>query len=454
MKNLIPMLVIGAALSLSAPANAQSPAGVAADPGPLAVHASGLTMPVGWEATQLFNVQPTLTVPASMVVGPNGDLYFTETVGAGCNVNSATMIYRVPMNGDVPVQPVQILPYTTVPIDAHELVYDPSTNALYACGTCDQTGSVYRIPANGVPELLNVATPLNDPDGLAVGALPSKAGPQLFVTTQDGLFVFDLLTGPAPLLTQITVDLTNVPAANLGNWGFPLYDGFTNTLLATNVGRPVTRNTVELTFTSATTAVATIAGPDNVHPMTFDHQGVRWFRQANEIGFVNPGNVWTPVVTSAGSFSRIAHASGGNFFYVDVITGDVSRLDRPMRIDALTVSSSAGGIIPLELAAPAPRGNEAYLVVCSVSGASPGVAWGSTLCPINPDLITQVGIFLAVNNDPATNNWNGFLDANGHATAEMRFYPGIIPSGVTFNLAFIAGNPEYASNTAWIHVLP
>ena len=39
-------------------------------------------MPVGWEATQLFNVQPTLSVPASMVVGPNGDLFFTETVGA------------------------------------------------------------------------------------------------------------------------------------------------------------------------------------------------------------------------------------------------------------------------------------------------------------------------------------------------------------------------------------
>ena len=194
--------------------------------------------------------------------------------------------------------------------------------------------------------------------------------------------------------------------------------------------------------------------PPGFHRTCLDHQGVRWFRQGNEIGFINPGNLFVPVVGSSGSFSRMADATGGNFFYVDIITGDVSRLDRPMRIDALTVSTAAGGFIPIELNAPAPRGNEAYLVVCGVSGASPGTPWGSTICPINADVITQVALWLAVNNNPATTNWSGFLDANGHATGEMRFYPGTIPSGVTFNLAFIAGNPEYTSNTVSIHVLP
>lgn len=454
MKNLFPLLLIGAALCFAAPVNAQSPAPFAADAGPVALHPTGLTLPVGWEATQLFNLAPALTTPASLVVGPNGDLFFTETVGAGCNPASTTMVFRVPMNGSTPALPVSVVPYTTVPIDAHELVFEPTTNALYACGTCDQTGSVYRIPATGIPELLNPTTPLNDPDGLAVGSLPTKPGPQLFVTTQDGLFVFDLVSGAIPVLTQISVDLSLTPATTLGNWGFPAFDTNSATLLATNVGRPVTRTTIELTFTSAVTAVANVAGPDNIHPMTVDQQGVRWFRQANEVGFVNPGNVFAPIITSTGAFSRILHIGAGNFYFMDVASGDVLRLDRPFTAGALTVSASAGGIVPLNIALPAPRGSEGYLVVVSASGASPGTPWGSTICPINVDPVTYAGLTFAPLGYYAAGNWAGFLSPSGTASAEFRFWPGLFPSNVTFNLACIAGNPEYSSNGVWLHVLP
>ena len=454
MKNLTFLLLAAAVLSLSTGAIAQSPSTSAGDPGAIVNAAPGLDLPIGWVATNLFNLQPLLSTPASMIVGHGGDLFFTETVGGGCNANSVTVIYRVAMSGGAPTQPLSITQHTSVPLDAHELVYDPATDAIYATGTCAQTGAVYKVSAAGVPQLLNVAAPLNDPDGIAIGTLPTKTGPQLFVTTQDGLFSFDLFSGPIPLMTQINVDLTAIPATALGNWGFPKFDPNTGTLLATNVGRPTTRNTVELTFLNATTAVASTLGPDNVHPMALDHQGIRWFRHSDEIGFINPGNVFVPVIISAGSTGRIADASAGNFYFLDTLTGDVSRLDRPMRVDALTISAAAGGVVPLDLNAPAPRGNEGYLVVCSVSGASPGTPWGNVTVPLNPDLITQVGIALAVSMDPSTYNWNGFLDANGDASAEMRFYPGIIPSGVTFNLTFIAGNPSYTANAAWIHVLP
>ena len=50
-------------------------------------------------------------------------------------------------------------------------------------------------------------------------------------------------------------------AASIGNWGFPIWDSNTNTLLATNLGRPATLETVEITFTSATTGVAQVIAP-------------------------------------------------------------------------------------------------------------------------------------------------------------------------------------------------
>ena len=454
MKNLLSALAVGAALLAHAPTQAQSPAPLPADPGPIVAQTSVPGLPVGWETATLFNLLPTITTPASFVVGANGDLFFTETVGANCGLASATMIFRVPMNGDTPVLPVTVTPFSTVPIDAHELVYDSNTNALYACGTCDQTGSVYRIPSSGVPELLNPAVPLNDPDGLTIGILPTKPGPQLLVTTQDGLFVFDLVSGPVPLMTQVAVDLSLTPAVSLGNWGFPLFDDNTATMLATNVGRPATRTTVELTFTSNVSAVATVAGPDNVHPLAIDHRGVRWFRQTNEIGIVNPGDLFVPVIVSGDPASRLQHYGAGSFFFTEVSTGSVLRIDRPLTAGALTVSASAGGIVPLHIALPAPRGNEAFLIVVSASGAGSGTPWGSSICPVTPDIITEVGLLLATTGDWTAGNWNGWLSASGTAYAEFRFWPGMFPSNVTFNLACIVGNPEYSSNGTWVHVLP
>ncbi len=448
-------LAVAALTLLSVPVIAQNPAPFAADPGPSVSHINGPDTPVGWESDALVNVTGAVNSLADAVIGPGGDLYVSDTVGMACSASASTLIYRVPMNGDSPASPLSVIPYTTVPVDAHDLVFDPVTDALYACGTCDQTGAVYRITGNGVPELLNPNFPLNDPDGIAVGTIPNKPTPHLFVTTQDGLYVFDLLVGPLPAIIPVTVDLSQTGTTSLGNWGFPVFDRNSGTLLAGKAGRPVTNQLLELTFSSASAAVATVLGPDSIVPMAVDRQGVRWFRHSSDIGLLNPGGVFVPTITApTGTNVRMSTLASGAFLYGDSNTNEICRLDRPFSCTELTVSASAGGIIPLDIALPAPRGNEAFLVVISASGASGGTSWGQGICPVNFDIVTEVGLYWATTNAHATSNWNGVLTWDGRATAEFRVWPGLYPPGVTFNLAVIAGNPEYSSNTVWVHVLP
>ena len=85
------------------------------------------------------------------------------------------------------------------PIIAHELAYDPFTDALYATGTCSQTSWVYKVPASGVPQILNPSQPLTDPDDLAVGYVPGSSAPHLFVAAQDNLYVADGAFMPSAL---------------------------------------------------------------------------------------------------------------------------------------------------------------------------------------------------------------------------------------------------------------
>lgn len=440
---------------LAAAVFAQSPATAPADPGPSQTLPGGLITPVGYEHASLFNVQPGISLLASIVTGPGGHLYFTETVGTGCNASGTTLIYRVQMNGNTPVQPVAISAFSTVPIEAHVLTYDPVTDALYAGGTCGQTSQVFKIPPSGVPQALNPSSPLNDPDSVAVGFLPGSGTPHLFTAVQDDLVAIDLLTLAS---TVIQVDLTQVPATSLGNWSPSLvWDPNTQTLLATNVGRPVVRNTVEITFTSATTAVAQIIAPDNHLPLMVDQQGVRYFGLGAEIGIINPGGPAGVLRTMIGGLATsgiMIPAPEGGFYLAQPSIGQVDRLDRPLTVNRLEVPASVAGSLAINVRAPAPRGNEGYLVVCGVTGGTPGTAYGPTIMPVNADIITQVAVAMVLANDPVTQNWGGMMPANGQVNALMYFPAGVIPSGITIQFGFALGNPEYSSNSAWVHVVP
>jgi hypothetical protein len=443
---ILPLLVLSAV--------AQNPAASSGDPGPSQTFSNGVTAPVGYILNPLFNTVSSVVFPASIVKGSGGDLYFTETVGPGCSSLSATHIFRVAMNGNTPVQPLSITQFTTSTVVGHVLAYDDSTDSLYAAGTCSQTAFVYRIPNTGVPQVLNASAPINDPDGLAVGTLPGSPNRQLFVATQDGLEVIDLTT---LVLSSIAVDLTQVSATALGNWSSLVWDSRTSTLIATNIGRPVTRNTVEISFTSATTAVATSIGPDNHFPLLVDQQGVRWFGFNSEIGFMNPalgGNLFSPVIGAVVPGSQLVQGEDGDLVLMQPSLGQVDHLHRPLTSDTLTIRTGVVGDVFMKIRAPAPRGSEGYLLFTGVSGATPGTAYGPVIVPLNADIITQVAVVLAVANDPVTLNWAGMLPANGQANPVFHFPPGVIPAGVTFQLAFALGNPEFASNAIWVHVVP
>ena len=447
-RSLCALLVIAASLA------AQNPSSFTADPGIQLALPSGLQAPIGYEQAVLFNTQPTITQPASMVIGMSGDLFLAETVGSGCNTASTTHIYRVPMTGSAPTQPFSISQFTTTPIEAHVLTYDPVTNAIYAAGTCAQTSLVYKIPSTGVPQVLNPANPLNDPDSLCVGSRPGSANRQLFIAEQDQLVAIDLVTLTS---TIISVDLSAVSATALGNWASMVWDPSANVILATNVGRPVVRNTVAISFTGPTTAIATAIGPDNHLPLMVDQRGIRYFAFAGEIGMLNGVGAtaaFLPLISNLNPIGVIIPSYYGNFFLLQPVTASVSRLDRPLVADKLVASVGISNDITLSLRAPAPRASEGYLVFTGVSGGTPGTPYAGLIAPLNADIITQAGFALAIAGDPVTANWGGVLSSTGEATATFHFPPGIIPSGVTFQLAFALGNPEYTSNATWVHTIP
>ena len=443
-------------LILTAALAAQNPTPFPADPGVLVPDGTlNASFVAGYKSELIVNTLSSLTNPATMVIGPGGDLYFTESVGSGCSAATATNVYRLPMNGRMAIQPATISLFSQSSMNAHDLAYDPITDALYAAGTCSQTGSVFRISNAGAITHLNPGTPLNDPDGIAVGIPAFSADPHAFLAVQDELWTMNLIT---LTMQQVTVDLTNSNAATLGNWGFMEWDPNTQTLLAGNVGRPTVRSCVEINFTSPSTAVVTDIGPDSVKPQCVDHNGIRYFSSLNQLGFLNPigggAHVFQPTVGSLASTARLLSDTLGRFAMLDYSTGDVIRIDRPLVSDSLVVSTGPGHHVIMDIQTPASRAGEPYLILANYTGSSPGTIYNSIVVPLNRDLISEVSYVMAQTGDLMTDNWLGTLDANGQAQARFRFPPGIIPSGVTFNLAFFLGLPEYSSNAIWVHVIP
>jgi hypothetical protein len=409
----------------------------------------------GYLTSLLSPLGNTLINPGSAVIGPGGDLYFTEVVGSGCSPASATQVYRLPMSGRIATVPGTIVPFTASSMMAHEMVYDSVTDALYAAGTCSQTTSIYRISNTGVIFNLNPNFPLNDPDGIAVGTPAFSTNPHAFIAAQDGLFAINLIT---LVMHQITVDLTATSATTLGNWGFLTWDPNTRTLLGGLTGRPVVRACVEIQFTSATTAVATEIAPDGTKPMCVDHLGIRYFSSLDQFGILNPtvGTMHAFRATMGGfpSTGRLAADTDGSFLLLDHGSKNLYRATRPFVSDAYVVSTSVGQHVHLSVDAPMGRAFEPYLILASYTGSTPGTTYGPLIVPLNRDLITEVGYAMAQLGDLMTDQWLGTLDATGHANARFRFPAGIVPSGVTFNLAFILGLPEFTSNSLWIHVIP
>lgn len=91
--------------------------------------------------------------------------------------------------------------------------------------------------------------------------------------------------------------------------------------------------------------------------------------------------------------------------------------------DAETIDVAAGGASGLHLDLGAARAGRPYLVVCGLSGSSPGSNVFGLQVPVNFDLMTQVALGLV--NTPMFPGFYGSLDAQGMADATLRLPPGL-----------------------------
>jgi len=112
-----------------------------------------------------------------------------------------------------------------------------------------------------------------------------------------------------------------------------------------------------------------------------------------------------------------------------------------------SIAAATGGVQPLSFDAP-PLANTSYLVVGSVTGTAPGVAFGPFLLPLVVDGWTSAT--LTSPNTSALQNTAGTLDASGRTVAAI-VLPPLPPSlaGLVVHhalLAFANGTPRFASN--------
>ena len=426
-------LLLVFSLALAA-AGAQSPYSGPVDPGPLVPDAqTGFSIPAGYSVTLLADLSTATTAVECIELMPNGDIVFSSTAGSACGLPATADIWRIPMTNGAPTAPLQLIQVTTNPIYGHVLKADGAGN-IFAAGTCDQTSHVYYLPAgSGLAQNLNPLAPLNDPDGIALGALPGFSSSVLFVAAQDQLYAMDVSNLPSVTTTPVAVDLTAVGVPALGNWAGLCWDPNTQSLVGYRVGSPAFFETVELATSAYPGMVpATSLGNVGLEPLAIDDRGIRIFgSNLGEVGMLDVSTaspVFVPLVTGLNGRPDAAIAPSGSLYILERTTASLYRLDPTLTADVINLTASTGGFINLTLQAPPGRGVEPYLIVMGASGASPGTSLSPTLfVPINPDLLTVLGLEYVAAGSPIFTNWIGFLDGSGSASASL-FVPPIRPS--------------------------
>ncbi len=439
---------------------AQNPFPRAGDPGPLGTNVvvpGGASYQVanGYRLNHLLSLNGLVGSAADFVVGVDGDLFVSRTAGTPCGAPASVHITRIAMQNGTPVIPAVATQFTTQAIPAFELDYDPVSQRIFATGTCAQTNSVYNIAGNGVPQLASSGSSFNDPDSVAFGYLPGTATPALYVAAQDALHVIDLSTNPFGIAT-ISVDLSALGLSLLGNWGSILYDANTRTLLGTGVGAPSVYRSVEITlggqFPNLTGSVTSIF-PTTLRPLAVDYRGARIFEQSTQIGYLNPGNVFTPFLSGL-SGASIEPAADGSLLILDQFVGNLLRLEPTLSSQMITASSAEGGSADIKLQGGVTHANDVYLLLMGVSGAGAGSPVGAAVnLPLIIDPITQFLYSLTLAGTPGYADWTGLLDAQGRGRAIVPIGAGVVPPGTTLSFAALFGGPLEVSNAVWIHVL-
>lgn len=132
------------------------------------------------------------------------------------------------------------------------------------------------------------------------------------------------------------------------------------------------------------------------------------------------------------------------------LNGSLVAADRALNVDRQTMVAAVGGFQNFTYAAGAAQAGNAYLLLGTVSGTSPGYQINPMLnLPLNPDGWTSTTLAFA-NTGPFVQT-AGNLDGLGIATGALFLPPLSFLSGVTFHHAYVgfsSGTPVFTSNAA------
>ena len=190
----------------------------------------------------------------------------------------------------------------------------------------------------------------------------------------------------------------------------------------------------------------------------------------NQLGggalFATPGPV-TQNPDGSYSFEVSAGTTPGTDVYeiaLDDGTGPVTLYPHPtLEVEAPTslhagfdaLSVTDGGLVPFTLDAGAAAGNQAYILLGSASGTTPGVPLGFQNVPLNFDTFTSFTLLAA--GSAILPGSVGLTDPSGRAQAGLSASPGQFAPGVGLHLDFAAvvlGVPETITNPVGIDLVP
>ncbi len=133
-------------------------------------------------------------------------------------------------------------------------------------------------------------------------------------------------------------------------------------------------------------------------------------------------------------------------------------VDRRLWSDRTTLALGPGGTASFDLIAGSEHQSQAYLVLGSVTGTSPGITLGGHVLPLNVD--SYFFTTLALPNVPPFQQTLGVLDSSGRATAGFALPPGLtVLAGLHFDHAFVVLDPVsrqvvLASNAVPLDLVP
>ena len=161
--------------------------------------------------------------------------------------------------------------------------------------------------------------------------------------------------------------------------------------------------------------------------------------------FVNPTSLMNVRFSAIDQPNNSVTEAGVDAFKVERLL-----YDAVLWADGYTASAAQGALVDYLMDAGASNANRSYLVLCTLSGTTPGFNLpGGKNMPINWDAFTTLA--LSALGTPVFQNFMGQLDGSGQATATLDTLGPLDPVmiGQTMSFAYLLGYPpgwDFTSN--------